>query len=156
MQIYWTHTSAWVISRKFATFLQNTFSEEHLWRASGHFHYNNKHLFIKNIFLSIYWCKVILMEIKISIKISFFKCQNYVFISAHSSFYFCPFPHFLFIISTPIRRFSPWFPLFTPPIPHIPTLIPCILIIPLIPFPDFPFRLLKVAMQEQTFRKRRQ
>ena len=29
MQLYWNHTSAWVISSKFAAFLQNTFSEEH-------------------------------------------------------------------------------------------------------------------------------
>ena len=44
MQLYWNHTSAWVISSKFAAFLQNTFSEEHLWRAaSGHLHYNKKH-----------------------------------------------------------------------------------------------------------------
>ena len=42
MQLYWNYTSAWVISSKFAAFLQNTFSEEHLWRvASGH--YNKKH-----------------------------------------------------------------------------------------------------------------
>ena len=49
------YTSAWVISYKFAAFLQNTFSEEHLWRgASGHLHYNKKH---KHIFLSIHWYK---------------------------------------------------------------------------------------------------
>ena len=29
MQLYWNHTSAWVISSKFAAFLQNIFSEEH-------------------------------------------------------------------------------------------------------------------------------
>ena len=44
MQLYWNHTSAWLISSKFAAFLQNTFSEEHLRRAaSGHLHYNKKH-----------------------------------------------------------------------------------------------------------------
>ena len=42
-------------SSKFAAFLQNTFSEEHLWRAaSGHLHYNKKHIYIEHIFLSIY------------------------------------------------------------------------------------------------------
>ena len=30
MQLYWNHTSAWVISCKFVAFLQNTFSEENL------------------------------------------------------------------------------------------------------------------------------
>ena len=44
MQLYWNHTSSWVISSKFTAFLQNTFSEEHLWgAASGHLHYNRKH-----------------------------------------------------------------------------------------------------------------
>ena len=43
MQLYWIQTSAWVISCKFAMFLQNTFSEQHLWRAaSGHLHHNKK------------------------------------------------------------------------------------------------------------------
>ena len=28
MQLYWNHTSAWVISCKFAGFFQDTFSEE--------------------------------------------------------------------------------------------------------------------------------
>ena len=44
IQLYWNHTSAWVISSKFAAFLQTTFFEEHLWRtASGDLHYNKKH-----------------------------------------------------------------------------------------------------------------
>ena len=44
MQLYWNHTFAWMISSKFAAFLQNTFSKKHLWRAaSGHLHYNKKH-----------------------------------------------------------------------------------------------------------------
>ena len=43
MQIYWIDTSAWAISCKLAAFLQNTFSEQHSWRAaSGHLHYNKK------------------------------------------------------------------------------------------------------------------
>ena len=29
MQLYWNNTSTWVISSKFAAFLQNIFSEEH-------------------------------------------------------------------------------------------------------------------------------
>ena len=53
---YWIHSSAWVISSKFAAFfLQSTFSEEHLWRTtSGHLHYNKKRIYIEHIFLSIY------------------------------------------------------------------------------------------------------
>ena len=52
---YWIHSSAWVISCKFAAFLQNTFSEEDLWRTtSGHIHYNKKRIYIEHIFLSIY------------------------------------------------------------------------------------------------------
>ena len=36
-----------MISSKFAAFLQNTFSEERLWRtASGHLHYNKKYSFL--------------------------------------------------------------------------------------------------------------
>ena len=43
MQLYRIHTSAWAISGKFAASLQNTFSEQNLWRAaSGHLHYNQK------------------------------------------------------------------------------------------------------------------
>ena len=53
---------------KLAAFLQNTFSEEHLWKAaSGHLHYNMKHIHIQHNFLSIYQYKVILLKIKISI-----------------------------------------------------------------------------------------
>ena len=41
MQLYWNHTSSWVMSSKFAAFLQNTSSEEYLWRAAfGHLYYN--------------------------------------------------------------------------------------------------------------------
>ena len=55
MQLYWNHTSAWVISSKFAAFLQNTFSEEHIWSAaSGHLRYNKKHIYIEYILLSVY------------------------------------------------------------------------------------------------------
>ena len=43
MQSYWIYFSAWVVSCKFTAFLQNTFSEQHLWRAaSGHLHQNKK------------------------------------------------------------------------------------------------------------------
>ena len=45
MQLYWDHTSVWVISSKFVALFQNTFSEENLWRsASGHLHYNKKQI----------------------------------------------------------------------------------------------------------------
>ena len=44
MELYWNHTSARGVSSQFAAFLQNTFSEQHLWRAaSGHLHNNKKH-----------------------------------------------------------------------------------------------------------------
>ena len=32
-QLYWKHTSAWVVSRKFAAVFQNTFLQERIWRA---------------------------------------------------------------------------------------------------------------------------
>ena len=55
MQIYWSHTSAWVISSNFDAFLKNAFSEKHLWRAvSGHLHYNKKPIYNEKTFLSIY------------------------------------------------------------------------------------------------------
>ena len=55
MELYWNHTSAWVISCKFAAVLHNTFFEEHLWgAASGHLHHNKKHIYIEHIFLLIY------------------------------------------------------------------------------------------------------
>ena len=34
-QLYWSHTSAWVFSCKFAAYFQNTFSWEHLWVAAS-------------------------------------------------------------------------------------------------------------------------
>ena len=57
MQLYWNHTSAWVISSKFAAFFQNTVSEEHLWRAApADLNNNKKHIYTKfeHVFLSIY------------------------------------------------------------------------------------------------------
>ena len=33
-KLYWKHTSAWVFC-KFAAYYQNTFSQEHLWRAAS-------------------------------------------------------------------------------------------------------------------------
>ena len=37
------------------------------------------------------------------------------------------------------------------PIPRIPTLITCVSIIPIIPFPSFPFRLLQIAQSNRMF-----
>ena len=34
-QIYWNHTSAWMISCKFTVYFQNTFYEEQLWMAAS-------------------------------------------------------------------------------------------------------------------------
>ena len=35
LQLYWNHSSAWLFSRKFAAYFQNTFSLEHVWRAAS-------------------------------------------------------------------------------------------------------------------------
>ena len=35
LQLYCNHTSAWVLSCKFAVYFQNTFSYERLWRAAS-------------------------------------------------------------------------------------------------------------------------
>ena len=138
MQLYWNHTFAWVISCKFTVFLQNTFSEKHLWRtASGHLHYNKKRIYTEHIFLSIYWYKVILLKIKISIWISFINYLSYqsvktiflwvrtfsfIFIPLH--IFYSPFP-LLYEDSHPdsphshsdsphsyhFPHFIPWFPI---------------------------------------------
>ena len=34
LQLYWNHISAWVFSCKFAAYFQNTFLQQHLWRAA--------------------------------------------------------------------------------------------------------------------------
>ena len=40
LQLYWNHTSAWVFNCKFAAYFQNTFYQEHLWKAaSGYMSY---------------------------------------------------------------------------------------------------------------------
>ena len=36
LQLYWNHISAWVFSCKFAAYFQNTFLEDHLWRAASY------------------------------------------------------------------------------------------------------------------------
>ena len=36
-QLYWTHTSAWVFSCKFAAYFQQNLFLEHLWRAASEF-----------------------------------------------------------------------------------------------------------------------
>ena len=107
MELYWNHTSAWVISSKFAAFLQNTFSEQHLWSAaSGHLHNNKKHT------------------------VSCFLPLSSVIMHQFHSY-------------TKILTLTPFIPT---KIPRIPTLILRIPIIPLIPFPDPPFRLLQRAL----------
>ena len=35
LQLYWNDTSAWVFSRKFVVYFQNSFYEEHLWAAAS-------------------------------------------------------------------------------------------------------------------------
>ena len=118
MQLYWNHTSAWVISSKFAAFLQNPFSEEHLWRAaSGHLHYKKKHT--------------------VSCFLSLSKAVIHQFHSYTKILTFIPFlptlipriptliPHILTLIPR-----IPIIPITFPRIPRISTLIPRI------PFPD--------------------
>ena len=46
-QLYWSHTLAWVFSCKFAAYLRNTFSLEHLWMAaSDNLKMSKQHIFI--------------------------------------------------------------------------------------------------------------
>ena len=142
MQLYyWNHTTAWVISRKFGAILQNTFSEEHLWRAaSGRLHYN---IYILSIFSfqfinvkSYLWkqksafklVSLIISHTKVS-KLNFHKCTHFL----------------LFLsLSTVIIRQSHSYT-------KVLTLIPLIPIISLILFPDFPFRLLQIAFKNLLF-----
>ena len=154
MQLYWNHTSAWVISSKFAAFLQNTFSEELLWRAaSGHLRYNKKHSFL---FL------VPLLSYNSSIPLLYKECHPY---SLHSHPQFPASPPW-FPSSHPDSPHShPDSPHFHPYSPHSHPdfshshpdsphshpysphsyLIPRISIIPFISFPNSPFRLLQIA-----------
>ena len=37
LQLYWSHTSTWVFSCKFAAYFQNTFYLEHLWEVASGF-----------------------------------------------------------------------------------------------------------------------
>ena len=37
LQLYWNHTSAWVVCCKFAVYFQNIFSKEHIWVAASVF-----------------------------------------------------------------------------------------------------------------------
>ena len=141
MQLYWNHTSAWVISSKFVAFLQNTFSEKHLWgTASGNLHYNKKHTVSCLLFLSTVVINQFHSYTKILTPISFIPTPS----SLHSTLIPCiptPIP----IIPTLIPRIPTLIPIIPTQIPRIPTLIPHIPIIPLIPFPDSPFRLLQIA-----------
>ena len=114
MQLYyWNHTTAWVISRKFGAILQNTFSEEHLWRAaSGRLHYN---IYILSIFSfqfinvkSYLWkqksafklVSLIISHTKVS-KLNFHKCTHFLLFLSLST-----------VIIRRLRRFSPLFPSF--------------------------------------------
>ena len=123
-----------MISSKFAAFLQNTISEEHLWNAaSGHLHYNTKHTVFRFLSLSLS-----------SIPLLYEDSPSY---SLHSHPSFSCIPTLVPIIPTLISRI-PIIPFLITRIPRIPTLIPhilCIPIIPLFPFPDFPFRLLQIV-----------
>ena len=112
-----------MIFSKFAAFLLNTFSEEHLWKAaSGHLHCNKKHIYIKHILLSIYQYKVIFMKQKSVFKLVFLtvsptkvsklyfhKCSNFLLFLSLSTLFihqfyaytkililipFIPTPHF--------------------------------------------------------------
>ena len=123
MQIYWNHTSAWVVSSKFAACLQNVFSEEHLWRAvSGQLHCNEKH----TVSCSLSHSTVIIHQFNSCTKI----LALIPFISTRSSPYFHPDPRISCIPTL---------------ISNIPTLIPRIPIIPFILFPDSPFWLLQIV-----------
>ena len=117
MQLYWNHTSA--------AFLQNTFSEEHLWRAaSGHLHYNKKHTV--SCFLSLF--SVIIHQFH-----SYTKNVTLIpFIPTPSSPHLHPDSHH----PTLIPRIPTLIPRISTPIPRIPTLISRIpTLIPRIPTP---------------------
>ena len=117
-------------SSKFAAFLQNTFSEEHLWKAaSGHLHYNKKHTFSCFLSLSI----VIIHQF-----------HSYTKILTLIPVIPTPVPRIPTLIPS-ISRAPILFPIIPTLIPLIPTLIPRIPISPFIPFPDYPFRLLQIA-----------
>ena len=106
MRLYWNHTSAWMISSKFAAFLQNTISEEHLWRAaSGHLYYNTKHTVSRFLSLS----AVIIHQFHFYTKIL-------------TLIPFIPTSHFL-AFPPWFSSFPPWFPAFHhsfPDSPHSP------------------------------------
>ena len=92
--------------------------------------YQETHLY-RAYFPSIYSYKVIIMKKKkksvfklISLTVSHIKVSKLYFYKYAHFFYFYFSPHFLFINSTLIRRFSTWFLSFPTPILHIPTLIP--------------------------------
>ena len=134
MQIYWNHTSAWVISSKFAACLQNVFSEEHLWRAvSGQLHCNEKHTVSCSLSLS----TVIIHQFNSCTKI----LALIPFIPTRSSPHFHPDPR-ISCIPTLISNIPTL-------ISNIPTLIPRIPIIPFILFPDSPFWLLQIVKKSR-------
>ena len=182
MQLYWNHTSA--------AFLQNTFSEEHLWRAaSGHLHYNKKHTV--SCFLSLF--SVIIHQFHSYTKnvtvIPFIPTPSFPHSqpdSHHShpdslrSHPDSPHSHPFSLHSHPDSPHSHPYSLHSHPdslhshpysphshldsphshpysshshlihrIPRIPTLIPRISIIPFIPFPNSPFRLLQIALSSK-------
>ena len=144
MQLYWNHTSA--------AFLQNTFSEEHLWRAaSGHLHYNKKHTV--SCFLSLF--SVIIHQFHSYTKnltlISFIPTPSFPHSQLDSYHSHPDFPH-----SHPDPlHFHPYSP-HPALIPRIPTPIPCIpTLIPRIPtlIPRIPIALwskLNVSQHSKT------
>ena len=154
MQLYWNHTSA--------AFLQNTFSEEHLWRAaSGHLHYNKKHTV--SCFLSLF--SVIIHQFHSYTKnvtvIPFIPTPSFPH-SQPDSHHSHPDSLHSHPDSLHSHPYSPHSHLDSPHshpysshshlihrIPRIPTLIPRISIIPFIPFPNSPFWLLQIALSSK-------
>ena len=143
------HISAWVISSKFAASLQNTFSEEQLWRtASATVSVTETHSFLFFAPLHSYNSSIPLLY-EDSTPYSLHSHPD-----SHHSHPDSPHSHLIPIIPTLIPRILiiptlipriPCIPTLIPRIPCVPTLIFCISIIPLIPFPDSSFRLLQIA-----------
>ena len=168
MQLYWNHISP--------AFLHNTFSEERLWRAAyGHLHYNKKHTV--SCFLSLF--SVIIHQFHSYTKnvtlIPFIPTPSFLhsqpnshhshpdFLRSHPdsphshpfsphshpdslhSHPYCPHSHLDSPHSHPNSSHSH----LIHRIPRIPTLIPRISIIPFIPFPNSPFRLLQIALSSK-------
>ena len=79
LRLYWKHTSAWVFSCKFPAYIQNTFSQEHLWVAVSEMlnfiKFDKRVSFQKSFFQKIVLFKKFLLKIGFSSRKEF---RNFV------------------------------------------------------------------------------